>query len=136
MDIQEIFSREPFAGNLGIVIDQITDEYIQVSLKVDDKHLNLASVVHGGVVFTLADYAMGIAANQSGDVFLSIQSDIRFVASARKGDTIIARAYKVMVRNRISYYRAEVMNSSLEPIAIAEGMFHRKGDMKITDLNL
>ena len=50
-----------FAGRLGIRVDGTDDGGARLVLEVTDEHLNPAGTLHGGVLATLVDTAMGQA---------------------------------------------------------------------------
>lgn len=126
MSIEKLMQYDVYAKSLGITIDNIGEDSITMSFVVAKEHLNAANLVHGGALFTLADFSMGTLANMKGVVSLTLQSDIRFLFSAGLGEKITATATEVYVRKSMSHYRSEIRNSSGELIALAEGMFHRK----------
>jgi acyl-CoA thioesterase len=51
----------PFADLIGLSIDEQRAGYGRCSLAVADKHLNPHRVVHGAVIYALADTGMGLA---------------------------------------------------------------------------
>ena len=51
----------PFAHHVGMRIEQPRDGQSRCTLSVEGHHFNSAGIVHGGVLFTLADTAMGAA---------------------------------------------------------------------------
>lgn len=50
-----------FIHHVGMQIDEASQGRSRCSLELRDFHLNTSGVVHGGVLFTLADTAMGAA---------------------------------------------------------------------------
>jgi uncharacterized protein (TIGR00369 family) len=50
-----------FAGRLGVVVEEADDGTAQLTFEATDDHLNPAGTVHGGVLATLVDTAMGTA---------------------------------------------------------------------------
>ena len=50
-----------FAGRLGVVVEQADDGTARLAFEATDEHLNPAGTVHGGVLATLVDTAMGTA---------------------------------------------------------------------------
>ena len=50
-----------FAGRLGVVVEQADDGTARLAFEASDEHLNAAGTVHGGVLATLVDTAMGTA---------------------------------------------------------------------------
>jgi acyl-CoA thioesterase len=51
----------PFVDHVGMSIEEQRDGLSRCTLSVEDHHFNSAGIVHGGVLFTLADTAMGAA---------------------------------------------------------------------------
>jgi acyl-CoA thioesterase len=51
----------PFVDHVGICVEEHRDGLSRCTLSIEDLHFNSASIVHGGVLFTLADTAMGAA---------------------------------------------------------------------------
>src|SRR3954452_15919973 len=50
-----------FAGRLGMVAGKVTEGTARLAMDATDEHLNPAGTVHGGVLATLVDTAMGTA---------------------------------------------------------------------------
>jgi acyl-CoA thioesterase len=51
----------PFADLIGLTLDQQGDGSSTFSLPIDDRHLNPHGVVHGAVLYAMADTGMGAA---------------------------------------------------------------------------
>ena len=49
----------PFADLIGFSVSERTAERCVTELNLEEKHLNPNGVVHGGVLYTLADTGMG-----------------------------------------------------------------------------
>lgn len=58
---------EGFAERLGVRAERSGDGSAQLELDVGEEHLNPAGTVHGGVLATLVDTAMGLAARTTTD---------------------------------------------------------------------
>jgi uncharacterized protein (TIGR00369 family) len=50
-----------FAGRLGVRVEDADDGSSRIAFEVTDEHLNPAGTLHGGVLATLVDTAMGTA---------------------------------------------------------------------------
>lgn len=133
MDFKKIYKHDIFANEAGAILDELSDERAVMHLSVEPRHLNGGRVVHGGVVFLLADISMAAIANQHNPISVSIQSDVRFLAAAIEGDTLIAEAVMVFCRKRMSNCRVTITNQRGETIAIAEGMFHLANSVKVAE---
>ena len=126
MDFKDIYKRDIFANKTGAVLEELTDTYAKMSLKVEDRHLNGGGFAHGAAIFLLADITMAAMANQKQLGSVSIQSDIRFLSAAIKGDTLFAEAEAVYGGKTLNNCRVTIVNQNGDQIAIAEGMFYAK----------
>ena len=76
------------------------------SLPVLPHHLNANNVPMGGAIFTLADFAFAVAANQGRDV-VTQASQVTFLKTAQ-GKRLIAEARQVKDGKRICFYEVKV----------------------------
>jgi uncharacterized protein (TIGR00369 family) len=73
-----------------------------VTGQVEPRHLNINSVVHGGVYATILDTAMGAAVLSvlgAGETAATTSLYVEFLRAAREGDTLTARG-EVLRRGR------------------------------------
>ncbi|MFI3314114.1 MAG: PaaI family thioesterase [Rikenellaceae bacterium] len=126
MDFKQVYTKDIFANETGVVLDKLDDDSAIMSIVVKQNHLNAGNVAHGAVIFLLADITMAAMANHKTPCSVSIQSDIRFLAGALEGDKLTAEAVEVFGRKSLFNCRVTVTNQKGEMIAIAEGMFHTK----------
>lgn len=131
MNFEEIYKNDIFANQTGIEIEELNHQHAILSFTVEKRHLNGGNVAHGGAIFTLCDIAMAAMANFKQPVSVSIQSDIRFLAVGLEGDRLTAEAIEVFGRKKMYNCRVSVTNQNGELIAIAEGMFHTKNNLKM-----
>jgi phenylacetic acid degradation protein PaaD len=81
---------------------------VELHLTLAEEHLNFNGSCHGGVIFTLADTAFGLASNSHGAVAAGIDAHITFQLPARVGDTLVAKASEVSRSRRLSVVRVDV----------------------------
>src|SRR5512133_3678564 len=77
-----------FAGRLGAVVTGADDGTARVEFEATDEHLNPAGTVHGGVLATLVDTAMGTAvrsATDDGDVPATSQLTVTYLRPGKPG---------------------------------------------------
>ena len=76
-----------FAGRLGVHDVKAEDGQARLELEAGEEHLNPAGTVHGGVLATLADAAMGAAARSAlhDDTVTTSQLTTVFLRPARPG---------------------------------------------------
>ena len=81
---------DPFELHVGPVFEQGAKGARRFGFRVDARHVNMRGVIHGGMLMTFADAALGQAAWDACDhancVTLNMQS--QFLAPARAGDWI------------------------------------------------
>jgi len=118
---------EPYAVSLGIRIDVIEEGYASCSVTVTGDMLNFLGVVHGGLIFSLADVAFSAASNS--DHFPSYALDVSgsFLRAPRVGDVVTAEAKRVHTTKRTGVYRMEVSTGG-DLIATFNGTVFRKRD--------
>ncbi|MGY1620429.1 PaaI family thioesterase [Geodermatophilus sp. SYSU D00691] len=77
-----------FAASLGARAEQAEDGRATVRFEATDEHLNPAGTVHGGVLATLVDTAMGLAvrtATGDGDVPATSQLTVTYLRPGKPG---------------------------------------------------
>jgi acyl-CoA thioesterase len=77
---------------LGIEVSDITVGRATARMRVRDDMVNGHGIVHGAFVFAVADTAFACACNSHGPVTVAAAADITFVAPARLGEQLVARA--------------------------------------------
>jgi len=98
---KEFFKTDNFAAANGIVLTECRPGYAKAQVTIDERHLNGARVVHGGLYFTLADFAFAAAVNSYGLVSLSINASASFFNKSDSG-VITAEAREISRSNRLS----------------------------------
>jgi uncharacterized protein (TIGR00369 family) len=81
---------DPFEIHLGPVFETGAKGARRFVLRVDERHLNGRGVVHGGMLMTFADLALGQAAWDATDhaFVVTINMQAQFLKAARAGDLI------------------------------------------------
>ena len=78
----------PFADLVGFSVTERTEKHCVTELSLEKKHLNPNGVVHGGVLYTLADTGMGgalMAALPEGHYCATIEIKIAYFRPAKEG---------------------------------------------------
>jgi acyl-CoA thioesterase len=128
--IKEFFKGDKLAEYLGIELIDVSKGKAIAKMVVKDEHLNGISTVHGGAIFTLADFTFAVAANSHGRVTVAINANISFMKAVTHG-TLTAVAREVSLNPKIASYTVNICNDEGELIAIFQGLAYRKRD-KIT----
>lgn len=126
MDITiENVKNDLFAKLLGIEIVEVGIGYALLKLQVEEKHLNGIGMVQGGALFTLADYAFGVAANADGSTVVGINANISYFKPP-KGKTIYAEALEEDSNHKICGYKVRVKDEDGSLVASFSGLGYKK----------
>jgi len=124
--IKDHFDRNDlFARHSGIELIEIKPGRAKASMKIEPFHLNGAKTVHGGAIFTLADFAFAAASNSHGDLAMGINTSTAFVKAATTG-TLYANAEEVSLSRKLATYQVRITNQDDELIALFQGTVYRK----------
>ena len=119
--------RDNFNKSLGIEFVVGGVGRAVVRLRVKEPHLNFYGFCHGGVIFSLADAAFGLANNSHERVSVAIDAHITFANPVREGDELTATASEITARRNISTYRIEVSLTDGTPISSFSGTAYNTG---------
>lgn len=97
---------------LGMDVMEMREGHAVVTMMVRGDMLNGHAIIHGGLVFTLADTAFAMACNEEGSVTVSSGAEIVFFAPAHEGDVLTATAELRSKRGRSGIYDVEVRNAN------------------------
>lgn len=95
----------------GIAIEEARAGYARLTMKVRADMLNGHGIVHGGMVFALADTAFAYVCNGRNEKSFAAQANVVFLASAAEGETLIADAEEAATAGRGGVTRVTVRTS-------------------------
>lgn len=116
-EVRERFKNDLFALTMGAQIEKVDDGYAMCSLILEERHQNAAGTVMGGAIFTLADFAFGVAANWNKPPTVSLSSQISYLNIAR-GTALVAEARLVKEGRTTCYYNIEVRDDLDNLVAV------------------
>ena len=111
----------------GIRIEEARAGYARLSMTVRADMLNGHCIVHGGMVFALADTAFAYACNGRNVRTVAAQASIVFLDSAREGDMLIAEAQEQALVGRSGVYNVSVKAADGRAIAEFQGFSRSVG---------
>jgi uncharacterized protein (TIGR00369 family) len=81
---------DPFEIYVGPVFEQGPKGLRTFAFRVDERHVNMRGVIHGGMLMTFADAALGQAAWDACDhaACVTLNMQCQFLAPAKQGDLI------------------------------------------------
>lgn len=99
---------DAFAKFIGIKIVQATPQCAMCELALTSNHLNGVGVVQGGVLFTMADLALAVAANADEADRVTLSSHIDFLKAVGRG-TLLAKATPIKIGRTTALYNVSVV---------------------------
>ncbi len=119
-EAREHFKNDRFATNAGMVIDEMGEDYSVCSVTLNDDHKNAYGGVMGGAIFTLADLAFAVCANQIHSLSVAQQVSINYL-SAPKGEKLIARAKCIKNGKTTAVLKVDVTDDTGRDVALFVG---------------
>ncbi len=123
--MEEFLKKDKYAELTGIKLLEVSEGRARAMLEINESHLNGFGTVHGGAIFTLADFAFGAASNSHGTAAVAINSSISFFKAVSDG-ILYAEAKEISFHYKLASYVIDVTNEKNELIASFQGMVYRK----------
>ena len=89
---KERMRKNRFAYDMGVHDVEYGEGHATVRLLMEEKHLNVNGVVHGGALLTLADTVAGAACVYLKEEITTLDLQHRFLKAVRAGDLVVAKA--------------------------------------------
>ncbi len=109
-----LLSRDNVAMGLGVTLEDAAPGLATVKMTVRQEHLNFMGWAHGGIIFSFADTAFGLASNSHDKASVGIDAHIAYLSGVREGDEIEATASEISRTRRKAVYRIDVRRPSDE----------------------
>lgn len=130
--VQHIAQQDAFSNWLGIEIDEVREGFARVHMIVRSDMLNGLGIVHGGIPFSLADTAFGLASNNRNNASVALDCSITFIKAISAGDTLTASASEIHNGRSTGVYVISISNIEGQQVALFKGTCFRTGK-KIID---
>jgi acyl-CoA thioesterase len=113
---------------LGIAVEEMGRGYARVAMTVTEAMLNSAKLCHGGIIFALADSAVGFAGCSHGPQALSQYASITWLRTAHEGDRLTAVARDVAWHGRTGLLDVVVTNQDGDQVALFRAQMRRMNE--------
>ena len=123
--IRHHFEKDRFAAANGMHLLELRPGYAKTSMAVEERHLNSIGTVHGGAIFTLADFAFGAAVKTGGKVAPAISTNLSFLKATQSG-MLYAEATEISRSRKLSVSTVQVTNDAGELVALFQGTAYIK----------
>ncbi|MBI1886050.1 MAG: PaaI family thioesterase [Chloroflexi bacterium] len=121
--------RSPFSAFIGTEMEELREGYARLSLVLEPRHTNPHGVMHGGVVTTMMDSALGAALGAlRGEEarrrpHATIEMNASFLGSARPGDRIAVEGRVLRLGRTVAFGEAEARRGDGALVAVARFAF-------------
>ena len=98
---------------VGIELIDASPGHAEIAFEAGPQHVNLQGLVHGGMLATLADTAMGLAVRTSlepGRRHVTAQLSMEFLSPGKAG-RIIARGHTVKIGRQLGFAECKVVDA-------------------------
>ena len=116
----ELARENIFMKNCGFTLERDTDGNYFTRAQVTPEIQNQYGMVHGGLMYSMADTITGVASWNTGNLGVTLNSSFSYLSNVSKG-VIIGKAENIRVGNSIGVFRAIIQDESGN--LLAEGTF-------------
>ncbi len=106
--VESLIARDKVARSMGLELVDAGEGRTTIALDIREEHLNFNGTCHGGIIFSVADMAFGLAANSHGAIGPAINANIIYHAAAELADRLTASATETSRSKRLGSYLVEV----------------------------
>ncbi len=117
-----LIQQNQFIKLCGIQLLEDSEGRFYAQTQVTPQIHNPYGIVHGGLLYTMADMVSGATARRHGPHPVTLDSDMHFLRNVASG-TLTARAELVRVGGSVAVLRARVCAGEKEELLLAEGTF-------------
>jgi uncharacterized protein (TIGR00369 family) len=113
----------------GMEVVEASPGSVTVAMRVEERHVNLQGLVHGGMLAILADTACGLAirsAMEPGRLHVTADLDIHFLAPAKPG-RVVGRGKSIKVGRSLAFAEASIEDGEGRLLAKAQSRFSVRG---------
>jgi uncharacterized protein (TIGR00369 family) len=113
----------------GMEVVDVSPGDVVIAMRVEERHVNLQGLVHGGMLAILADTACGLSvrsAMEPGRLHVTADLDIHFLAPAKPG-RLLGRGKAIKVGRSLAFAEASIEDDEGKLLARAQSRFSVSG---------
>ncbi len=123
--VTKMMQDDLFSKWMDVKIIKVSEGYSKIKMKLRTEMVNGFNVIHGGIIFSLADSAFAFACNNRNNLSMALDVSITFNKAAKPGDTLIAEAKEFHNGRSTGLYLINVINHNNEQVALFKGTCFR-----------
>jgi len=116
------FEKDKYAKSLGIILDELTDDTIHMHMQLREDMFNWFDLPHGGAIYSLADAAFSVLANNHNNLSVALDCSITYHLSPELGTMLIVEGETLSVTRRTAAYLFKVYMEKEETRALVATM--------------
>jgi acyl-CoA thioesterase len=129
--VRKALDRDAYASHLGIELEDLGAGYARARMPVKPIHGNMYGMVHGGAIFSLADFVFQAASNSHGVLAVAVQANITYL-QAPGSRVLYAEAREVSRTTRLATYSIRVTEEADSLVAMFQGTVYRMPDKAVS----
>jgi acyl-CoA thioesterase len=123
--VDHLLENDRFSDWLGIEVIEIREGYTKIKMTIRKEMMNGFGIVHGGIMFSLADSAFAFACNSRNNLSVALDTSINFTKPALVDDILVAEAKEIHNGNSTGLYQISITNQKDHLIALFKGTCFR-----------
>ena len=129
--VRKGLENDAYASHLGIELLAMEAGCARARMPVKAFHGNMHGMVHGGAMFSLADFVFQAASNSHGVVAVAINANISYI-QAPQTEVFYAEATEVSRTRRLATYSIKVTAEGDKLVAMFQGTVYRMPDKAVS----
>ena len=125
--IKEKFKNDNFAQSFGIVLDEITENTVQMHMILKPEMNNFNGRPHGAAIYGLADAAFSVIGNNQNNISVALDCNIHYHASPEPGKKLYVIGKKVIQTRKIGTYKFNLYTEENGHKIKTPGIIHTEG---------
>lgn len=123
--MERINAGDQLLKHLGVELVECRPGYGKAVMPLDSRQLNAAGMAHGGAIFSLADIVMALAANNGGQLAVTLSANIAFLKASPHGP-YTAEAREIGASSKVSNYEVCVTDAEGQLVAKMQAIAYKK----------
>jgi acyl-CoA thioesterase len=125
--VDQMMRDDLFSQWMGIRVLEVKEGYAKIQMILREEMVNGFGMIHGGIVFSLADSAFAFACNSRNNLSVALDTNITFTKTSKPGDVLSAEANELHNGRNTGLYLITVLNQDGDQIALFKGTCFRTG---------
>ena len=102
--IKDKFKNDNFAKHLGVILDDLTEDFVKMHMELRSDMSNFYGRPHGGAIYGLADAAFSVIGNNQNIISVALDCTITYHASPDPGEILYVEGKLLKSTRKISTF--------------------------------